>query len=162
MSKDHRKALDFFAEGKELEKRGKLAEALSSYKTAVALDETLSQAWFHQFKVHLLLGHDEEAQDCAKRAVDLDPKWTGFIAKVQKEEEKRRLRDEKLRQEEASRPKSSEELFIEDVVQMALNLDTPTPPETPSREVHDLFYKAKDLERSGQTDEALELYAPSD
>ncbi|MFW9805426.1 MAG: tetratricopeptide repeat protein [Candidatus Thorarchaeota archaeon] len=153
--------MEAFHEGRNLEKKGKYKEALSSYEKAVTLDETLSKAWFYKFKIHLQFGHEEEAQACAQKAIDLDPKWNKFVAKIQKEVEtkKRKRREiERSKREEETREKSPEELFIAAVKQVAVNQGSPISVNGPTRETHDLFYKARAAENAGRYDEALELY----
>jgi len=66
-------------EARALEKEGKLEEAIQKYEEALSLDNQLAKAWFYKFRIHHGLGQKDDAEHCAQKAVDLDPKWMKFI-----------------------------------------------------------------------------------
>ncbi|MHA1928524.1 MAG: tetratricopeptide repeat protein [Candidatus Thorarchaeota archaeon] len=73
-----------FFEARALEKEGKLEEALQKYEEAITIDDTVDKAWIYKSRIHSQLGQIAEATQCAKRAIELEPKWAKIINKGEK------------------------------------------------------------------------------
>jgi tetratricopeptide (TPR) repeat protein len=70
---------DWFSQGRIYETTGDDQKAIEAYEESIRIDPEFAKAWFFKAKLHFKLGQVELARDCARRVIELEPKWEKYV-----------------------------------------------------------------------------------
>ena len=76
-----RTQFDWFSVARIHETKGEYYDALKAYDESIKLDGRYAKAWFYKAKLHYKLGERDNARDCVKRVLELEPDWLKYVKK---------------------------------------------------------------------------------
>ena len=76
-----RTQFDWFSVARIHESKGEYEDALKAYDESIKLDGRYAKAWFYKAKLHYKLGERDNARDCVKRVLELEPDWLKYVKK---------------------------------------------------------------------------------
>jgi tetratricopeptide (TPR) repeat protein len=72
---------DWFSQARIQETMGNDEKALEAYEESIKLDAHYAKAWFYKAKLHYKLKQMEQARDCVKHVLELEPAWKSYVEK---------------------------------------------------------------------------------
>ncbi|MFW9921201.1 MAG: tetratricopeptide repeat protein [Candidatus Thorarchaeota archaeon] len=81
VSKEDYTEYDWFGEARVRETAGNLEGALEAFEESLKLNPKFAKAWYYKAELHYHMKQIKEAQECARKAIELKPSWKKHFEK---------------------------------------------------------------------------------